>query len=292
MYLAILCLAIAMWRLGKTKFELTKKHVALYGHDFSLLEQLTEQCYFAGARVTLLYSSLESRAAVSRLRTLELHLDRSAHIKCVEFNPARATQSLTEAERKSYGDFDLLIVCSGFYARGEFTENGTEDVKAAMENNYLQSVELLRHVGRRMHARGGGRICIVESAAAYFSLPGVCSAAAGALNAFAEIMRCELPSVTVVLCALSLLESQRRNHALIGTSVTAQEAAKSVLTALKVGKPLSTDNVCHRLISITTEGATARFALFSDTLLSSLSVLLGFVYWRLYLPWARPVSSS
>lgn len=287
---AVLGVVAMRFRTRIPPFRLARRHVVLYGHDLPLLERLTRECYFAGAKVTLLYSCAASKAAVSNLiASLERHCGRSARIKCLEYNPAKANSSLTEAERNSHGAFEVLIICSGQAPVGDFLDLSIASVAETMQKNYLQAAELIKLVGGKMQARGGGRICVVETAAACLNLPGACSPAAEALKVFADAMRCELPAVPVLFMGLSLLESNKESGSnSLEAPISLEEASHKVLLAIQAGKSVSFSRPWQSLLSIATEGPTERFAPVTDTLLAGTSVLFGFTYWRLYLPWALP----
>lgn len=291
---AILCLAALRFHSRTPHFRLARRHVVLYGHDLPLLERMTQECYFAGAKVTLLYSCATSKAAVSgMIANLERHCGRSARIKCLEYNPAKANVSITEAERNSHGAFEVLIVCSEKTPTGDFLDLSAATVTDMMQKNYLQTAELMRLVGGKMQVRGGGRICVVETAVASLGLSGACSPAAGALKVFADGMRCELPAVKVLFMGLSLLESNYQPGSnSLETPISLQEASHKVMIAIQVGKSVSFSSSWKSLLSIATEGPTERFASVTETLLASTSVLFGFTYWRIYLPWALPSNLS
>lgn len=287
---AMLVLIVRLQTRKHPAFSLAKQHVVLYGHDLPLLERLTQECYFSGAKVTLLYSSAASKAAVSgMIASLERHCGRAARIKCLEYNPSKANGSLTDAERNSHGAFKVLIVCSEQPPVGTFLETAPETLEETMKTSYLQAVELIKLVGGKMQVRGGGRICIVESAAGSLGMSGVFSPAAGALAAFTDLMRCEFPAVKVLFMGLSLLESNKKSNSPQSEApMSLREASRKVLEAIQAGKSVSYGRYWQSLLSIVSEGPTERFAPLTDTVLASASVLMGFAYWRLYLPWVLP----
>lgn len=271
------------WLAQSPAFSLSHKHIVLYGCNLHLLKKLTKKCYFEQAKITLLYSSTTDKAAfASTIASLERHIGLAAHIKCLEYDPSKANSSVTQVERNSHGAFEVLIVCSSQTHVESFLDTSVEAVAETMRKNYVETAELMRLVGARMQARGGGRICVIDSANAHLGMPGADSVAAGALSAFADVMRCEFPAVSVLFMGLNLRENSKKS-----AFYQPKPCLKGVWTALKeavkAGKSIAFDSSWQAFLSIATKGPTERDSPLADILLASLSALAGlFTYWRLY----------
>ena len=81
-------------------------------------------------------------------------------------------------------DIDILIANAGIGARGAFLDQPWEDARRVIQTNVLGTLALLHRAGRKMKARGKGRILVTGSIAGY--LPGSFNAVYNGSKAFLD----------------------------------------------------------------------------------------------------------
>ncbi|MCA0400793.1 MAG: SDR family oxidoreductase [Proteobacteria bacterium] len=106
---------------------------------------------------------------------------------------AACAQVIARAVRE-LGRLDWLITSAGIAEPGAFTELDSAAHRRQMEINYFGSLNLVRPAAAFMADRGGGRITLVSSAAAFVGIAGYSAYAPGkfAVRGLGEALRAEL----------------------------------------------------------------------------------------------------
>jgi short-subunit dehydrogenase len=158
--------------------ELSGARVVITGASRGIGEALAVGFAGAGATVAL----VARNAAV--IDALAATLGGSSHP--ADLGDPIAVSSLIDRIEEEAGPIDVLVNNAGAQISGDFTTASAEDLRRAIEVNYLAPAELVRQAVPRMLNRGGGHIVNVTSFAATVPMPGLVaySASKAALGQF------------------------------------------------------------------------------------------------------------
>ena len=159
--------------------------------------ELARCCASDGHDLVICADEAEIEAAAAKLRN------------GVEVTPVRAdlaTEDGVDRLLQAIGgrDIDILIANAGTGSRGAFLDQPWEDARRVIQTNVLGTLYLLHKAGRRMRARGSGRILVTGSIAGYIpgSFHSVYNGSKSFLDNFCFAMADELHDSQVTLTCL------------------------------------------------------------------------------------------
>ncbi len=159
-------------------FDLTGRTALITGAAAGIGEAISNLLARRGARVVLVDRSEAVEAVASALGSTHLALIGDAA------DPASVERIVTEAEAQT-GGIDILVNNAGIVRLGPAETLSIEDWDATMSINLRASFLFARLVGRKMCARGRGRIVNIASQAASVALDqhaAYCASKAGILG--------------------------------------------------------------------------------------------------------------
>ena len=152
--------------------------------------------------------------SVERLEAIAASVQADSGVE-VRFHPADLSQpgavdALDEWLVENGIELDVLVNNAGFGMHGAFVEQDLDRLRAMIQLDVMALTELTHLHARRMLARGGGRILLVGSMAAYqpVALLSAYAAAKAYVLAFGEALHVELaPTVTVTVLSPGLMDT-------------------------------------------------------------------------------------
>ncbi len=165
---------------------------------------------------------------------------------------------------------DVLVNNAGFGLSSAFIEHDPERLRAMLQLNVISLTELSHAFGRRMAERGGGRILLVASLAAY--QPDPLLAAYGASKAYVlslgEALHVELaPEVGVTVLSPGLMDTGfntvsgfQTPSSLKRTELLPAEVARIGLDAMFAGKPSVVAGRLNKVMAFSSRILSRHFA--------------------------------
>lgn len=164
------------------------------------------------------------------------------------------------------GRLDWLVTSAGIVEPGMFLDLAAEAHRRQMEINYFGTLNLVRPAAAAMRARGGGRITMISSAAAFVGIAGYSGYAPGkfAVRALAETLRVELAPAGIAvsvafppdtdtpqLAAEEKLKPEATKRITAGGGVMAAEAvARAIVEGALAGRFMLTTGALIRLFGL------------------------------------------
>ena len=145
-----------------------------------------------GYHVTLLARD-EARLEAAR-RAIRDSTGREVSTRRLDVVNARDCADAIEEIAQARGGIDWLFTCAGMVEPGLFETLSLDSHRRQMETNYFGTLNLVTPAARLMTARGGGRITLVASGAAFVGIAGYSAYAPSkfAVRALGEVLRVEL----------------------------------------------------------------------------------------------------
>jgi gluconate 5-dehydrogenase len=173
-------------------FDVAGRTALVTGSSRGIGRALAEGLLGAGATVVL---NGRDGDALERTRAL-LHAQHGDRVHAVVFDvtDSDAVRDGVARVERTAGNLDILVNNAGAQRRGPFTEFTDEDWHALLDSNVTSAFLVGREVGRRMVARGSGKIVNVCSLQSEVSRPGIAAYAAtkGALKMLTKGMCADL----------------------------------------------------------------------------------------------------
>jgi 3-dehydrosphinganine reductase len=189
------------------------------------------------------------------------------------------------------GDVDYLFTCAGQALPGMFLEQPIEEMRKGMDLNYFGTLNVIKATSDGIVKRNGG-IVMCASVLGLFGLVGYSQYAPTkfALRGLAEVLRQELPSVSVhiffpgTILSPGFEDEQKRKpeitkHIEGEDGQSCEAIADAMLSGVKRGQFMITSDIIGELARCT--GIIAPGNGLSDGLLSMLGWLI-FPLWRMY----------
>lgn len=139
--------------------------------------ELARCCAGGGYDLIVCANEPEIEAAAAKLRG-------GVSVTPVQADLANETGVDTLVDAIGARDIDVLIANAGIGARGAFLDQGWEQARRVIDTNVMGTLALLHRAGRRMKARGKGRILITGSIAGH--MPGSFHSTYNASKAFLD----------------------------------------------------------------------------------------------------------
>jgi short-subunit dehydrogenase len=268
------------------KFDLSHKHVILTNCTSSLGQSLARECFFKGAKLTLVDRNKSSLQSI--LQELEPNARNSSFGSFVQIFDSDLCKNdrfedILKAAETRFGPVHLFISCAELLQNSGFMETSVEKYRESMENSYLAVVNTLVPIGKVMAGRGKGRICVVCSAGCYGSVPGagVGLAGAAAVHALACAVGPELEKSKVHLSifAVGTVENgvdKEKTGNFWGT-VQADDACSELLRGVAAGDRYITTGFTNRLLRIVSLGAAQRKWGLIDIVVSPVAVVFALI---------------
>jgi 2-deoxy-D-gluconate 3-dehydrogenase len=151
----------AVGAIGPASFSLAGRRALVTGGSTGIGAAIAEAFAACGADVAI---TMHTRGGEETLRAIAAHgrKGEALHAEMNELSEASATDLIGAAEER-LGPLDILVNSAGIIRRAEALEHRYEDWRAVLSIN-LDSVWLISQAaGRRMAARGSGRIINIGS---------------------------------------------------------------------------------------------------------------------------------
>ena len=175
-----------------------KKLAIITGASSGIGYELAICCARDGYDLVVAADAAEIRVAAEYFRTLGVSVD--------EIEADLATREGVDGLVQAVGErqVDLLLANAGHGLGQAFLDQQFEEIRHVIDTNVTGTVYLIHTIGRRMKARGQGRILITGSIAGY--IPGtfhaVYNASKAFIDSFAAALRAELKDTGVTVTCL------------------------------------------------------------------------------------------
>jgi NAD(P)-dependent dehydrogenase (short-subunit alcohol dehydrogenase family) len=253
-------LLIAVWLIVRliqaSRFSFRNKVALITGGSRGLGLVIARQICEQGGRVALL-----ARDADELARAKADLLTRGGDVLPVQCDllDRAQIQSAVQQTLERFGQIDILINNAGIVDVGPLEHMQREDFERSMQLHFWAPVELVSQVVPKMWSGGGGRIVNISSIGGKIAVPHMApyTASKFALTGFSDAIRAELARykilVTTVTPGMMRTGSQvhakfkgdhsaeqkwfAASNALPFVSISAERAARKILTACAKGRP-------------------------------------------------------
>ena len=177
---------------------MNRKLAVVTGASSGIGYELAILCARDGYDLVVAADAAEIRVAAEYFRTLGVSID--------EVEGDLATREGVDRVVQAVGDRDVeLLVANAGHGLGQaFLNQQFEEVRHVIDTNVTGTLYLIHTLGRRMQARGEGRILITGSIAGY--IPGafhaVYNASKAFIDSFAAALRAELKDTGITVTCL------------------------------------------------------------------------------------------
>jgi gluconate 5-dehydrogenase len=175
-----------------TLFDVAGRIALVTGSSRGIGRALAEGLLGAGATVVL--NGRDGDTLEHTRALLHAHHGDRVHAEVFDVTRSEAVRDGVARVERTVGALDILVNNAGTQRRGAFTEFSDEDWHTLLNSNVTSAFLVGREVGRRMVARGSGKIVNVCSLQSEVSRPGIAAYAAtkGALKMLTKGMCADL----------------------------------------------------------------------------------------------------
>lgn len=237
-------------------YSFRDKVVVIPGGSRGLGLIMARQLADEGARLVIL--ARDQQEIGRAVEDLSAHTANVLGIAC-DIRDQGGIRNVIEQTIGRFGQVDVLINDAGIIMVGPFEHVTDADFKEAMDIHFWGPLNMIRAVLPLMRARGGGRIVNIVSIGGKIGVPHLASYCASkfALAGLSETLRAELVRENIYLTSVYPAPMRTGSHvnalfkgrhdreftwfalsdALPGTSMSAERAARKILTACRLGDP-------------------------------------------------------